>query len=180
MKSCRHKGPKRAVASKRPQVGEPPDSDHQLLVQNGATVHSPTNLSSRPERSRSSCHAAPDKAACAPFRKERRMKFANAIKFHRKSGGAQWRDLRFLFRFSRTLLSPCAFCRSNNGFCFHMTKGTSRLSHSVVTFGPVCRHFRSVTFGRQRTYLPAPFPPWNERALMRTAELFGASRDGST
>jgi hypothetical protein len=35
-----------------------------------------------------------DTAACAPFRKERRMKFAEATKFHRKSGGAKWRDLR--------------------------------------------------------------------------------------
>src|ERR1700678_883331 len=48
-------------------------------------------LSSRPERTRISCHTAPDKAACAPFRKERRMKFAEATKFHRKSGGAKWR-----------------------------------------------------------------------------------------
>ncbi len=27
--------------------------------------------------------------------RERRMKFAEATKFNRKSGGAQWRDLRF-------------------------------------------------------------------------------------
>jgi hypothetical protein len=31
----------------------------------------------------------------APFRKERRMKFTNATKFHRKSGVAQWSDLLF-------------------------------------------------------------------------------------
>src|ERR1700729_262552 len=35
---------------------------------------------------RISCHAALDEAACAPFSKERRMKFAKATKFHRKSG----------------------------------------------------------------------------------------------
>jgi hypothetical protein len=29
------------------------------------------------------------------------MKFANATKLDRKSGAAQWRDLLFLFRFSR-------------------------------------------------------------------------------
>jgi hypothetical protein len=29
-----------------------------------------------------------DRAACAPFREEGRMKYANANKFHRKSGGA--------------------------------------------------------------------------------------------
>jgi hypothetical protein len=53
-----------------------------------------------PERTRISCHAALDKATYAPFRRERRMKIANATKFHRKSGGAQWRDLR-LMRFVR-------------------------------------------------------------------------------
>jgi hypothetical protein len=36
-------------------------------------------------------------ATCAAFRKESRMKFANATNFDRKSGVAQWRDLRFLF-----------------------------------------------------------------------------------
>jgi hypothetical protein len=54
-----------------------------------------TKLSSRPKRTRISCHAALDKATCAPFRKEGRMKCINATKFHRKSGGAQWRDLQF-------------------------------------------------------------------------------------
>jgi hypothetical protein len=46
------------------------------------------NLSSRPERTRISCHAALDKAACAPFLKERRMMFANATNIYRKSGVA--------------------------------------------------------------------------------------------
>jgi hypothetical protein len=36
-------------------------------------------------------------ATCAVFSKESRMKFANATNFDRKSGVAQWRDLRFLF-----------------------------------------------------------------------------------
>jgi hypothetical protein len=35
-----------------------------------------------------SCHTALDKATCAPFRKEVRMKYINATKFHGKSGGA--------------------------------------------------------------------------------------------
>ena len=48
-----------------------------------------------PERTRISCRAALDKAAYAPFRKEGRMNCTNAIKFHRKSGVAQWRDLQF-------------------------------------------------------------------------------------
>jgi hypothetical protein len=62
-----------------------------------------TNLSSRlprravgPERTRISCLAALDKAAYAPSLKERRMMFDNATNFYRKSGIAQWRDLRFL------------------------------------------------------------------------------------
>jgi hypothetical protein len=53
-------------------------------------------LSSRPERTPISCHAGLDKAACAPFFKERRMMFTSATYFYRKSGVAQWRDLRFL------------------------------------------------------------------------------------
>jgi hypothetical protein len=32
------------------------------------------------------------------------MSFANATSLNRKSGTAQWRDLRFLFRFARNLL----------------------------------------------------------------------------
>jgi hypothetical protein len=49
------------------------------------------------ERTRISCHAALDKAACAPFSKERRMMFVSATNFYWKSGVAQWRDLRFSF-----------------------------------------------------------------------------------
>jgi hypothetical protein len=45
-------------------------------------------LSSRPERTRISCHAALDKAACAPFRKEGRMKCTNGTKVNRKYGVA--------------------------------------------------------------------------------------------
>jgi hypothetical protein len=47
---------------------------------------SQTELSSRPERIRISCHAALDTTARAPFFKERRMRFANATNFYRKSG----------------------------------------------------------------------------------------------
>jgi hypothetical protein len=53
-------------------------------------------LSSRPERTRISCLAALDTTTCAAFIKESRMKFTDATKFNRKSGIAQWRDLRFL------------------------------------------------------------------------------------
>jgi hypothetical protein len=40
------------------------------------------------DRTRISCHAAQDMPACAAFVKESSMKYANATKFHRKSGGA--------------------------------------------------------------------------------------------
>ena len=46
----------------------------------------PTGLSSRPERTRISCHAALDKAAMRLSFKERRMMFANATNFYRQSG----------------------------------------------------------------------------------------------
>ena len=45
-------------------------------------------LSSRPERTRISCHAALDKTACAAFSKESRMKFDYATNINRKSGVA--------------------------------------------------------------------------------------------
>jgi hypothetical protein len=35
---------------------------------------------------RISCNAAPDRAACTPFRRERRIEFANATILDRKSG----------------------------------------------------------------------------------------------
>jgi hypothetical protein len=53
-----------------------------------AEFYPQTELSSRPERTRISCHAALDMAACAAFDKESRMKIANAAKLNRKSGVA--------------------------------------------------------------------------------------------
>ena len=55
----------------------------------------PTELSSRPERTRISCYSALTSSHVCGFRKESRMKFANATNLNRKSGVAQWRDLRF-------------------------------------------------------------------------------------
>jgi hypothetical protein len=52
----------------------------------------PSTLSSRPKRTRISWHAGLDMTACAAFRKESRMKFANAPNLDRKSGVAQGRD----------------------------------------------------------------------------------------
>jgi hypothetical protein len=54
-----------------------------------------TELSSRPERTRISCHAAPDTTTYAAFIKESRMNLASATNLNRKSGVAEWRDLRF-------------------------------------------------------------------------------------
>jgi hypothetical protein len=50
-------------------------------------------VSSRPERTRISCHAALDNAAPAPFRKEGRINCDNATRSNRKSGVAKRRDL---------------------------------------------------------------------------------------
>src|ERR1700752_1954150 len=52
-------------------------------------------LSSRPKRTQISYLVALAATTYAAFRRERRMKFASATKFHRKSGGAKRRDLRF-------------------------------------------------------------------------------------
>jgi hypothetical protein len=41
----------------------------------------------RTQRTPDSCHAALDKTACAPFSKERRMKFAEPSKLNRNPGG---------------------------------------------------------------------------------------------
>ena len=61
------------------QLTEIPDENHCFLA---------NDLSSRPERTRISCHAALDNAACAALSKESRIKFVNAIKLDRKSGVA--------------------------------------------------------------------------------------------
>jgi hypothetical protein len=47
-----------------------------------------SKVNCHPDRTRISCHASLDKAACAAFVKESSMECANATKFHRKSGGA--------------------------------------------------------------------------------------------
>jgi hypothetical protein len=67
----------------------PTQGDEKRLLSEAALHGSaPSPLSSRPKRTRISCHAALDKAECAPFFKERRMMSANATNFYRKSGGA--------------------------------------------------------------------------------------------
>jgi hypothetical protein len=63
-----------------------------------------------PDRTRISCHAALDGAACAAFFKESSMKCANAIKFHRKSGGGEGSAVRHS--------GATHFYRSTNTFSF--------------------------------------------------------------
>jgi hypothetical protein len=74
----------------------PTEGDEKRLVP-AATLYGivTLSLSSRPERTRISCHAALETTACAAFSKESRMKFANATNINRKSGVAERRDLRF-------------------------------------------------------------------------------------
>jgi hypothetical protein len=52
-------------------------------------------LSSRPERTRISYFALLATSTSAALRKESRMQIMKATSLDRKSGGAQWRDLRF-------------------------------------------------------------------------------------
>ena len=71
-----------------------------MLCQGGPP---PSNLSSRPERTRISYIATPPAATYAASRKGSRKNFANATDLNRKSGVAQWRDLRFALMEKRNL-----------------------------------------------------------------------------
>jgi len=79
-----------------------------------AIVHGapPFPLSSRPKRTRISYFALPATTTYAALLKESRTEYINATVLDRKSGGAQWRDLRFsgsssgMF-FGRTRYSGC-------------------------------------------------------------------------
>jgi PHP domain len=73
------------------------------------------------ERTRISCHAAPDKTAYAPFFKERRMVFANATNFYRKSGGAEGRDPRCAIRMPHIYRSAPLSPLSTRGNRTHRT-----------------------------------------------------------
>ena len=55
----------------------------------------PSPLSSRPKRTRMSYFALLAPTTCAALRKESRMQIIKAPDLVRKSGEAQWRDLRF-------------------------------------------------------------------------------------
>jgi hypothetical protein len=73
-----------------------------------------------PERTRISCHAALDRTTNAPFSKERRMKFAKATKFNRKSGEAEGSAV------PRTIPGNVFFDRAQRkGSCSSLTRGPS-------------------------------------------------------
>jgi hypothetical protein len=75
---------------------------HSSCLSNAISI----NLSSRPERTRISYHAAPESTTYASFLKERRTHSINATTLHRKSGGAQWRDLQFATSPGEAATSP--------------------------------------------------------------------------
>jgi hypothetical protein len=92
-------------------------SEHEeLALSLSATL---SYLSSRPERTRISCHAALDRAAYAPFVTERRMEFANATNFYRKSGVAEGRDLQCAIRMPHLFRSAPPFPLSSRGSRSH-------------------------------------------------------------
>src|SRR5580658_291919 len=80
--------PDRGIMGLLPTQGD----EIRFLFSGSAT---PPPLSSRPERTRISYFALLATTTCAVFLKENRMMVINATVLDRKSGGAQWRDLRF-------------------------------------------------------------------------------------
>jgi hypothetical protein len=106
------------------------------------------NAESRPpqichlDRTRISCHAALDIAACAAFAKESSIKCANATKFYRKSGGAQRSGeiCGFFFEFSRRLYRVLGFPGNYLGFGLRVSANGER---SLPEFGN--KHNRSET-----------------------------------
>jgi hypothetical protein len=66
-----------------------------LFVQQHLFPEAPLSpLSSRPERTRIPYFALLATTTCVALRKESHMQIIRATGLHRKSGGAQWRDLR--------------------------------------------------------------------------------------
>jgi hypothetical protein len=121
------------------QKGHPDRSEAQWrdLLFHSATSQSPLGaplfpLSSRPERTRISCHAALDKAAYAPFRKEGRTKCTNATKFHRKSGVAQWRDLQFSGRVLEMFFGQSIAQRMGLSRQKQTLPNQKRLHHNII------------------------------------------------
>ena len=101
---------KKNLALKLALMGLRPTQGDEKRLGQATTLYGTValSLSSRPERNRISCHAALETTACAAFRKESRMKFANATNFNRKSGVAERRDLRFYGPFMEILIFQLA------------------------------------------------------------------------
>jgi hypothetical protein len=116
-------------------------------------------LSSRPKRTRISCHAALDMTTRAAFFKESRMKFANATKLNRKSGVAQRRDLCVdapswkCFSTERSAAEGCAVFSSSQeiqgtGRVPHVrasVRGPKKTGRSLSTASSVLRHAHRTT-----------------------------------
>jgi hypothetical protein len=74
----------------------PTQGDEKWPVQQLLSLEAPPSpLSSRPKRTRISYFALLATTTCAALRKESRTQLIKATGLDRKSGGAQWRDLRF-------------------------------------------------------------------------------------
>jgi hypothetical protein len=74
----------------------PQDDEKRLLFSNYSPLEAPPSpLSSRPKRTRISFFALLATTTCAVFLKENRVMGINPTVLDRKSGEAQWRDLRF-------------------------------------------------------------------------------------
>jgi hypothetical protein len=85
--------PGKSVLPKHPGLRSETWATHSKRGRLSGSALSP--LSSRPKRTRISYFAALARTTCAVSLKGNRMKMINATKLDRKSGGAQWRDLRF-------------------------------------------------------------------------------------
>jgi hypothetical protein len=76
-------------------LGPTQGDEKRLLFSNSPLEAPPSPLSSRPKRTRISYLALRATDTCAALREESRMQSLKATGLDRKSGGAQWRDLRF-------------------------------------------------------------------------------------
>ena len=92
-----------STGEKEPQVPPPKLMKTSSCSATTLLEAPPSPLSSRPERTRISYFALLATTTYAVSRKGNRMKLINATSIDRKSGGAQWRDLRF---FPRVLTHP--------------------------------------------------------------------------
>ena len=138
------------------------------------------------------CHPDPalDKAACAPFCRERRMKCNNAINLDRKFGGAKptcpgvpWRELQFSQPATnvdqKPPRPPCHPERSRGDLQFSQPATNAEQSpHAPLCHPersrpvPACRGGICSSLNQQQTLSKAPTPPFvipSEADLSRRA-----------